>query len=71
MSRLPTVSGQQAVKALCRFGFQAKRRKGSHVVLQKNQIFLTVPLHPALKKGTLNAIIKQAGLTRKEFFDNL
>ena len=29
---------------------------------------LTVPNHKEMAKGTLRAIIKQAGLTREEFF---
>ncbi len=30
---------------------------------------LTVPNHETISKGTLLAIIKQAGLTREEFFE--
>jgi predicted RNA binding protein YcfA (HicA-like mRNA interferase family) len=65
--KLPIVSGFDAVKALTKAGFEIKRRKGSHVVLQKGIIVLSVPLHRTLKKGTLRAIIRQAGLTVEEF----
>jgi len=69
--KLPIVSGFDAVKALTKAGFEIKRRKGSHVVLQKGIIVLSVPLHRTLKKGTLRAIIRQAGLTVEEFLELL
>jgi predicted RNA binding protein YcfA (HicA-like mRNA interferase family) len=65
--KLPIVSGFETVKALTRFGFVIKRRSGSHVILQKDLIVLSVPLHPVLKKGTLHAILKQARLSVEEF----
>jgi len=33
----------------------------------KKTIKITVPLHSELKKGTLNRIVKDAGLTHEEF----
>jgi predicted RNA binding protein YcfA (HicA-like mRNA interferase family) len=47
------------------------RTTGSHAILNKidpeqGKITIPVPLHPELAKGTLNSIIKQAGLTRDE-----
>ena len=51
------------------------RTKGSHAILNKQtpagKITIPVPLHKELAKGTLLAIIKQAGLTREEFFELL
>ncbi|MBI2546612.1 type II toxin-antitoxin system HicA family toxin [Candidatus Woesearchaeota archaeon] len=51
--------------------FIATRQKGSHVRLEKTTtdklIKITVPLHSEMKKGTLNRIIKDAGLTLEEF----
>jgi predicted RNA binding protein YcfA (HicA-like mRNA interferase family) len=69
--KLPVVSGYDVIKALTKIGFEIKRRKGSHVVLQKEFIVFTVPLHKTLKKGTLRAIIRQAGLTVEEFLELL
>ncbi len=66
-ARLPVVSGLETIKALIRFGFEIKRRSGSHVILEKGVIVLSVPLHKTLKKGTLHAILKQAGLSVDEF----
>jgi predicted RNA binding protein YcfA (HicA-like mRNA interferase family) len=42
-------------------------QKGSHIFLSDGNHKLTVPRHDPIKKGTLLAIIQQAGLTREEF----
>ncbi len=69
--RLPEVSGNEVIKALCKAGFRVVRQRGSHVRLEKRtedrMIKLTVPLHRSLKKGTLRRIIEEAGLTVQEF----
>ena len=73
--RLPEVSGNEVIKALCKAGFRVVRQRGSHVRLEKRtedrMIKLTVPLHISLKKGTLRRIIEEAGLTVQEFNDLL
>ena len=48
------------------------RRKGSHILF-KNQIgrALTIPAHNPIKHGTLNAIIKQSGISRDKFLEQL
>ena len=71
MARLPTVSGRQAVAAFERAGFEAKRQRGSHVILVKAGITatLSVPDHRQLKPGTLRALIRKAGLTVDEFVE--
>ncbi len=69
--RLPILSGFEVVRRLKRAGFIAVRQKGSHVRLEKfdgeRVLKITVPLHKQIKKGTLNRIIKDAGLTLEEF----
>jgi predicted RNA binding protein YcfA (HicA-like mRNA interferase family) len=62
--RLPVVSGQQLIKALARSGWEVARQHGSHVRLHHpdRRIFLTVPLHRELKRGTLSGILADAGL---------
>jgi len=67
MSKLPVISGGEAIKALHKNGFIAKRQRGSHVLLKRDDIRVTVPLHQELDRGTLRDIITQAGKTRKEF----
>ena len=70
MTKQPVVSGKQAVKALSRLGYQIDHQTGSHIILRQNASpfrRLTIPNHRTLAKGTLRAIIRQAGLTPKEF----
>ncbi|MHB1471208.1 MAG: type II toxin-antitoxin system HicA family toxin [Thermoplasmataceae archaeon] len=69
MLKLPTVSGQEVVKALSKIGFKFRRQVGSHMIL-KRQLDgkrLAIPNHREIPKGTLRAIIRQAGLTVDEF----
>ena len=69
--RLPVISGRDAVKALGKAGFETVRGrgKGSHIVMAKTDhpSILTIPDHRELDRGTLRAIIRQAGLTVDEF----
>jgi predicted RNA binding protein YcfA (HicA-like mRNA interferase family) len=60
-----TFSGRQVVKALRRCGFVVDHQRGSHIFLHNldKNISVIVPNHKELKKGTLNNIIKKAGLT--------
>ena len=68
--KLPRISGRELIKKLQRCGFIATRQKGSHVRLEKRigekLIKLTVPVHPELKKGTLNRILKDAEVSVEE-----
>ncbi|MBO9369574.1 MAG: type II toxin-antitoxin system HicA family toxin [Chloroflexi bacterium] len=69
MSKLPQVSGRECAKALFKAGFYLKRREGSHMILRRDVPFaqVVVPDHPELDRGTLRAIIRQAGLSVEEF----
>ncbi len=69
MSTLPRISGRECVKALRKAGFVEKRQHGSHIILRRDDPFsqVTVPDHKELDRGTLRAIIRQAGLTVGEF----
>ena len=74
MSKLPVVSGQECVRALERAGFYLKRTEGSHIILRQTpdpHRRLVIPDHKEIARGTLRAIIKQAGLTVEEFNDLL
>jgi predicted RNA binding protein YcfA (HicA-like mRNA interferase family) len=45
---------------------------GSHIILRHpSQRRLTVPNHRELAKGTLRALIREAGLTKEQFADLL
>ena len=69
MSRLPRISGRECVKALSKMGYYLKRQEGSHMILRRDEPFgqLVVPDHRELDKGTLRAIIREAGLSPDEF----
>ena len=64
--RLPVISGEDVIKALKKKDFKIVRIKGSHVKLKKGDRVVIVPLHRELKRGTLLAILRQAGITRDE-----
>ncbi len=68
MSKLPVVSGQELVRALSKIGFQQDRRKGSHMILFREDppTTITVPDHRELDRGTLRAILRQTGITPAE-----
>lgn len=70
MSALPVISGREAVKALGKIGYVLDRQRGSHMILRQQtppHRRLSVPDHKEVAKGTLRAIIRQAGLTIEEF----
>ena len=70
MSTLPVLSPRQVVAALKKAGFEERRQRGSHLFLwhAKREAVATVPMHTGdLPRGTLRAIIRQAGLTDGEF----
>ena len=69
MSGLPRISGRECVKALASAGFMVKRQEGSHIILRRSDPFaqLVVPDHKELDRGTLRAIIRQAGISVEEF----
>jgi predicted RNA binding protein YcfA (HicA-like mRNA interferase family) len=72
--QLPSLRPAEIVKALERAGFIAKRQTGSHVILTKAGLRrpVVVPMHRGeLPKGTVLAIIRQAGITPEQFTEHL
>ena len=70
MPKLPRISGVEVIKILSKFfGFRTLRQKGSHVTLTNDLVFLTVPLHRELDRGTLLAILRDANISRDEFLE--
>ena len=70
MSVLPRASGREVVRALMKIGYEQDRQRGSHIILRQIAAphrRLVVPDHSEVAKGTLRAIIRQAGLTVDEF----
>ena len=70
MRKLPLLSGNEVSKALAKIGYRVDHQTGSHFIL-RNEVSpyrrLTVLNHKEIAKGTLRAIIRQAGLTLEEF----
>ena len=68
--KLPVVSGSQAVKAFGKIGYESDVQHGSHMILRATMPphrRLSVPNNKELAKGTLRALIREAGLTVEEF----
>jgi predicted RNA binding protein YcfA (HicA-like mRNA interferase family) len=74
MTRLPSLSSRQIIQALHRAGFveAPHRGKGSHRALYRTDTtgrtrLVIVPQGRDIPRGTLLAILDQAGLNRDEF----
>jgi predicted RNA binding protein YcfA (HicA-like mRNA interferase family) len=58
------------VRVLEKLGYALDRQKGSHMIVREITApfrRVTIPDHKEIAKGTLRAIIRQAGLTVEEF----
>lgn len=71
MTKLPVVTGRQAVRAFERVGYEAVRQKGSHIRMRNRRNSaakpLTIPDHREIKAGLLLRLIKDADLTVDAF----
>ncbi len=69
--RLVPIAAYKLIKILEKIGFERIRQTGSHIVLRHPDGRTTViPLHSIREIGPnlLNQILKQAKITREEFF---
>jgi mRNA interferase HicA len=74
MTKLPFISPEKLAKMLERCGFELERISGSHHFYHNPQTkkSTVVPFHGyGVPKGLLNEILKEAGISSEEFFDNL
>ena len=74
MTKLPILSGRELCKALARMGYEIDHQTGSHIILRNQNPphrRLTVPNHKEIAKGTLRALLRQAGLTNEELLELL
>ena len=69
MPPLPILSGTETVRNFERWGWNVVRQRGSHIIMTKPgaTVTLSVPNHPTVSRGTLRALIRNAGLTVAEF----
>ena len=66
MPKLPGVNHQDAVRALQKAGFRLVRQ-GKHVVMTDGVRILTIPRHDPVNAYTMGGIVRDAGLSIKEF----
>ena len=70
-ARLPIISGQEAVRAFQRLGYEVVRQRGSHIRLRHPadpaRQPLTVPDHRTLKPGLLRKLIRDAQIEIDDF----
>ncbi|MBN2581407.1 MAG: type II toxin-antitoxin system HicA family toxin [Pirellulales bacterium] len=75
MSKLPTITGVEALAAFQKLGYVEVRVKRSHHVMKRegSEFLLSIPVHRRknLKRGTLRALLRTAEITVDEFCDLL
>jgi predicted RNA binding protein YcfA (HicA-like mRNA interferase family) len=70
MSNLPSISGKNLIKILCKQGFTVIRTKGSHNFLRHNDgRVTTVPTHAneTIGTGLLLKILKDCDIDKEDF----
>lgn len=71
MSKVPSLSYTEVIRALQRDSWVVVRQKGSPIRLQKHLaaevLKITVPAHRPIKRSTLSHIVKQARLSVDQF----
>ena len=71
--KLPVVSGEEAVKAFRKIGYEIVRQRGTHLRLRDldntNHKPLTIPLHQELKPGLLRKLLRDANISVKDFME--
>ena len=71
MVKLRVLSCKEVCKILSKHGFVEVRRRGSHIVMQNQDVARTitvpVPNHTELRIGTLQSIIRQSDVPRNKF----
>lgn len=66
MPKVPGINHLQAVKALEKAGFRIVRQ-GKHIVMSDGNRFLTIPRNNPVNAYTMAGIVRDAGLTIKQF----
>ena len=74
MPKLPSISPQKLARALEKAGFVLDRTTGSHSIYYHpiTHKKAVVPIHSKdIPKGTLNKLLKEAGIGKEELIDLL
>ena len=70
--KLPALKPKLIIRALERNGFYVHHTTGSHYILKKDKLRVTIAYHNKdLRPSTLKSIIEAAGLSVEEFLDLL
>ena len=67
MPKFPGLSGADIVRALEKLGFVIARQSGSHILMKRDNQGCVIPNHKEVKIGTVNCILRQAGVSAQEF----
>jgi predicted RNA binding protein YcfA (HicA-like mRNA interferase family) len=71
MPKFPELSGAEIVRAQEILGFVVTRQSGSHIVMKREGQGCVVPNHKEVKIGTVNGVLRQAGVSTQEFSNAL
>ena len=73
MPSLANITAKMVLSFLKKEGFEVHHQKGSHIQLRKNGNFITVPYHgnKNLRMRTTLSILRQAGIEKQYFLDNV
>lgn len=76
MTKLPHISGKEVIRTLKKCGFFVKRQSGSHVIMRHQTDLMkrcVIPVHGSktIKPGTLQSILRGAGISVEEFIKSL
>jgi len=69
MPKLPAIKPKDLIKKLHKLGFIDDHQTGSHIIMMhpKTNRRATIPYHQHdIPKGTLNSLLKEAGISREE-----
>lgn len=69
MTKAPSLTPDELIRLLKKHGFELMRTKGSHQIFKNRTTgkMTIVPMHKRdLPKGTMLAILKQAGIDKEE-----
>lgn len=70
MPKLPGINHLEAVRALEKLGFTVVRQ-GKHIVMSDGGRIVTIPRHNPVNAITMGNIVRDAGITNKDFLDSL
>ena len=66
MPKLPGINHQRAVRALEKAGFWVAR-EGKHITMTNGERIITIPRANPVNSYTMGGIVKDAGLSIKQF----